>query len=155
MARPNRPHCSICRRYAVRQGSRQYFCADHAPADARPLKLVSRWRLCKHCRTRWKVGRTGGLCLTCFRKPAVAALHPADGVRPAEVVGGWNPPGALPAEPTLAPPGTAEKEAVMRERAARREALHHPLDARGDGGRAWTYLVAAAWDAMRRNRKRA
>jgi hypothetical protein len=37
-------------------------------------------------------------------------------------------PGALPKEPTDAPPGSEQKILVMIERAARREQLFHPLD---------------------------
>ena len=37
-------------------------------------------------------------------------------------------PGALPKEPTDAPPGSEQKIRVMIERAERREALFHPLD---------------------------
>lgn len=43
--------------------------------------------------------------------------------------------GALPKEPTTAPPGSEEKIRVMTERAARREQLFHPLDGPGYRGR--------------------
>jgi hypothetical protein len=39
----------------------------------------------------------------------------------------------LPAEPTEHPPGSPGKVEVMRERASRRQALFHPLDARAPG----------------------
>ncbi len=42
--------------------------------------------------------------------------------------------GALPKEPTAAPPGSEEKIRVMTERAARREQLFHPLDGPGYRG---------------------
>jgi hypothetical protein len=37
-------------------------------------------------------------------------------------------PVSRPGEPTSAPPGSARKIRVLTERAARREALFHPLD---------------------------
>jgi hypothetical protein len=40
----------------------------------------------------------------------------------------YSRPGALPKEPTDAPPGSEQKIRVMIERAARREQLFHPLD---------------------------
>ncbi len=42
--------------------------------------------------------------------------------------------GALPKEPTAAPPGSEEKIRVMTERASRREQLFHPLDGPGYRG---------------------
>lgn len=47
--------------------------------------------------------------------------------------------GRLPAEPTSALPGTPDKIAVMRERAARGESLFHPQDATLDGD--WALIV--------------
>jgi hypothetical protein len=44
-------------------------------------------------------------------------------------------PGALPKEPTDAPPGSEQKIRVMIERAARREQLFHPLDGMSRRGR--------------------
>jgi hypothetical protein len=43
----------------------------------------------------------------------------------------YSRPGALPKEPTDAPPGSEQKIRVMIERAARREQLFHPLDGLG------------------------
>lgn len=38
-----------------------------------------------------------------------------------------------PSEPTIYPPGTPEKEAVLRERLLEKVQLHHPADARYEG----------------------
>ena len=70
------------------------------------------------------------------RALAAALARPGlfgDDSRPARLTvdfnGGYQPP-----TPTTALPGTMEKLLVMRERAKLRQQLHHPLDARRDGG---------------------
>jgi len=55
----------------------------------------------------------------------------------------YSRPGALPKEPTDAPPGSEQKIRVMIERAARREQLFHPLD--GLGRRAWLSPEERRW----------
>ncbi len=73
------------------------------------------------------------LCWSCAADPAVRQLYPY--IRhPGRGGGGFgagpaNARGKLPAEPTLASPGTAEKVEVMRGRAERKESLFHPEDA--------------------------
>jgi hypothetical protein len=61
-------------------------------------------------------------------------------------------PGALPAQPTSALPGTPEKIALLAERVARREQLFHPLDAKIDLG--VSPLEALAFRNRRRRRVR-
>lgn len=71
-------------------------------------------------------GRRRGLCRACYKRPEVRALYPA-----AHGNGrGHNSARRLPAEPTRLTPGTPEKLAVMIERHARGEQLHHPRDLR-------------------------
>lgn len=84
---------------------------------------------CRHCGNP-KTCRPRGLCWPCYYAPGVKEQYPITSKYARRGVGsggGSNSP--LPAEPTTAPPGTAEKLAVMTERAARGESLHHPLDA--------------------------
>lgn len=87
---------------------------------------------CRHC-TRHKATRSRGLCFGCFITPEVKALYPpstsAFNNRGLGHAGFCAAP--LPAEPTDALPGTPEKIAVMKARAARGERVFHPRDATG------------------------
>lgn len=79
---------------------------------------------CLHCRV-WPANRARGLCCRCYdHAPRVRPRTPE-----ADVMG-RRP---LPRTPTTYAPGTVEKLDVLADRASRREALHHPLDA-GHGG---------------------
>lgn len=84
--------------------------------------------VCKHCRKRngWK---SRGLCWTCFRTPGVRDSYPPKGGEArrgsgVDCNGGYT----LPPVPTLAQPGSPEKEAVLTERAAAGTSLWHPDD---------------------------
>ena len=82
--------------------------------------------LCRHC-NRLKVHRPRGLCWTCYYTPGVRELYPSTSKYARRGVGnGGRSP--LPATPTTAPPGSAEKLDVLCEQARRRESLFHPLD---------------------------
>lgn len=81
---------------------------------------------CRHCgRTLGVVGR--GLCQRCHRTPGVRDQYASASKFGQRV----ETPVAktLPA-PTLALPGAPEKMAVMRDRIAAGELVHHPDDAR-------------------------
>lgn len=82
--------------------------------------------LCRHCFER-RANRCRGLCWTCYYTPGVLEHYPPvspAGVHYQDFFGGH----ALPAEPTLARQGTAEKVAVLTERATARVSLWHPHD---------------------------
>ena len=87
--------------------------------------------VCKHCR-KSKVNRPRGLCWTCYYTPGVKDLYPSTSKFARRGVGNFNGNAPLP-EPTTAPPGTAEKMAVLEMRAQLKQALWHPLDAQYDG----------------------
>lgn len=84
---------------------------------------------CLHCRRR-PANKCRGLCTSCYYRPGVRDLYPTlsskFNTRGVGVgVKGRRP---LPKRPTKARPGTAEKVAVLRERAAAGEQLFHPRD---------------------------
>ncbi len=108
----------------------------HHRAFADPLALLAVYRpaarpLCRHCHT-GKVNRPRGLCWDCFRKPAVRGLYPPSdtGKGRRGVLG--NNRFKLPNSPTNAEPGSAEKLAVMAQRALDGVSLFHPDDLRID-----------------------
>lgn len=88
--------------------------------------------LCRHCDTRKASQARRGLCQRCGMDPDIRKLYPYESkYRPPDTdmdrfMGGREPP----AEPTAALPGTAEKMAVMEQRALERVELFHPDDAR-------------------------
>ncbi len=78
------------------------------------------------CRVCGRIGtRPRGLCWSCFEDEAIRRT-----VTPQCNRGITSGHGRLPAKPTQALPGSEEKILVLEERAARGEALFHPLDAR-------------------------
>jgi hypothetical protein len=90
---------------------------------------------CLHCGDTATKQRTRGLCRRCYFDAAVRPLY--EPIR-RRVLGEWASTEGdfyggyrLPAEPTRAAPGTAEKIAVLQVRAAAKTSLHHPADARG------------------------
>ena len=82
--------------------------------------------LCRNCRV---VGacRPRGLCWCCYNRPEVRALFPSTSKFARRGVGTGNRC-ALPDEATPAPPGSAEKVAVLEERARLGVSLWHPAD---------------------------
>jgi len=85
---------------------------------------------CQHC-GRNKQNRPRGLCWTCYYIPGVRERYPFvehRGSRRGALGGDFNGRGPMPLEPTAAAPGTPEKMAVLRMRAAKGEQLFHPKD---------------------------
>jgi hypothetical protein len=82
---------------------------------------------CRHCRKVKKMGNRGP-CRECFAVPSIKRRYrplPSVGVFGVGLgFGGFS----LPPAPTTAAPGTAEKVAVLEERARRKVWLWHPLD---------------------------
>lgn len=101
----------------------------HVGRDGRNRVKYARRGPCSHC------GRVAGLrprrlCWPCYYAPGVRDQHPKEDVRMncrgvGNITGGLE----LPASPTICSPGTAEKIAVMIERAKLCVQLHHPQDA--------------------------
>jgi hypothetical protein len=89
--------------------------------------MGSKW--CIHC-CKALCSRPRGLCFACYGTPGIRGLYAprknqfTDAVPLGDFNGGYTPP----LLPTPAPPGTAEKIAVLTERAERRERLWHPRD---------------------------
>jgi hypothetical protein len=83
--------------------------------------------LCRHCH-RKPVIRPRGLCWTCYYTPGVLPRYPSLSKFAVPGVPDRDDEPPLPT-PTTAPPGSAAKLAVLRERAARGERLWHPDDA--------------------------
>lgn len=90
---------------------------------------------CRRC-SRPKVNRPRGLCWTCWNLLArVGRLEefPTTSRHGRRGIGNGFGGHVLPASPTTAPPGSAEKLLVLEARALARVALHHPADARYAG----------------------
>ncbi len=84
--------------------------------------------LCRHCQ-RSQVNRPRGLCWSCYYTPGVRDLFPSTSKFARRGVGSGNVPFVLPEVPTQAPPGSAEKVAILEERARLQQSLWHPADA--------------------------
>jgi hypothetical protein len=84
--------------------------------------------LCRHCQNA-PVSRPRKLCWSCFYTPSVRDLYPITSKF------GWRGPGnfygeaPLPPFATRATPGSAEKIALLTQRAQQRQQLFHPADA--------------------------
>lgn len=89
---------------------------------------------CRHC-GRSRVNRPRGLCWSCYYTPGLRERYPSTSKFAKRGVGNGNGLAPLPSIPTRARPGSPEKVAVLEERARRRQALWHPLDARMDAER--------------------
>ncbi len=83
---------------------------------------------CRHCARR-KVVRPRGLCFPCFDAPGVRDLYPVSSSKFNRRGAGLAGPSGPPPAPTPHPPGSPGKVAVLAERAAAGQPLHHPLDA--------------------------
>ena len=83
---------------------------------------------CRHC-NKVKSNRPRGLCWSCYYRPGVRELYPSTSKFARRGVSDFNGRAALPV-PTTALPGTPEKVAVLEMRAALRQQLWHPDDAR-------------------------
>lgn len=83
---------------------------------------------CQHCR-KYLAHRPRGLCWSCYNKPDVRNLYPTDPVFGRRGHNHQKKHTHLTVDqPTSAPPGSAEKIAVLTERASRGMNLWHPLD---------------------------
>jgi hypothetical protein len=83
---------------------------------------------CRHC-GRGLVNRPRGLCWSCYYTPGLRERYPSTSKFARRGVGNEYGRAELPPEPTSALPGTAEKVAVLEQRAQRHQALWHPYDA--------------------------
>jgi hypothetical protein len=83
---------------------------------------------CRHCGQE-PATRSRGLGWKCYFTPGVREMYPSTSAY-ANRGHGRDTAGRLPTKPTSARPGTPEKMAVMRARAAAGEVLFHPLDGR-------------------------
>lgn len=97
-------------------------------------------RMCRHCGLK-AACRPKQLCWTCSRRPDVREQYESESVFGRRGVPDPTGPLPPPDAPTTAAPGTAEKIAVMRERALAGRALFHTHDAQYHGDeRASEYL---------------
>lgn len=84
--------------------------------------------LCRHCQ-RVRSSRPRGLCWACYYTPGVRELYPSTSKFARRGIGNFiGSPDRLP-RPTDAPPGSADKVAVLEQRALMGQALWHPHDA--------------------------
>ncbi len=84
--------------------------------------------MCRHCQ-RVKSNRPRGLCWSCYYTPGVRELFPSTSKFARRGILDFNGRTAQAAEPTAAPPGSAEKVSVLEERARLGQSLWHPHDA--------------------------
>jgi hypothetical protein len=99
---------------------------------------------CRHCRAK-PANRPRGLCWACYYTPGIQDLYPSLCAAHGKGVADRNGGSEAPAQPTSARPGSAEKIAVLTERAARGQSLWHKGDAGMDGeGRGQPAPVAVA-----------
>ena len=84
--------------------------------------------LCRHCQ-RVRSNRPRGLCWSCYYTPGVREKYPSTSKFARRGVSDFNGRSATAARPTAAAPGSAEKVAVLEERARLGLSLWHPLDA--------------------------
>ena len=96
--------------------------------------------LCRHCHAR-RATRPHGLCLNCHTDRGVRGLYPSDSIYARRGVGAdFRGVPVPPPCPTPAAPGSAEKLAVLEERAILNVGLWHPEDG-------WARLPATATNA--------
>ena len=88
--------------------------------------------ICKHCQ-KSKVNRPRGLCWSCYYTPGVKEMYPSTSKYARRGVGNFTGNAPVAPRPTCFAPGTAEKMAVLEERAKNKQALWHPFDAQYEG----------------------
>ena len=100
-------------------------------------------KTCRHCQ-KHPVNRPRGLCWNCYYRHGVRELYP-----PQDTLAGldFHGPAKRTKRPTTALGGTAEKIAVLTDRASKGEQLFHPEDAEGcvlqkNSGRPCEFKVA-------------
>lgn len=84
---------------------------------------------CSHCDKR-PVQRPRGLCWTCYYTPGVRERYTSGSRYAKRGVSNGCIDAPLPPVATLADPGSEEKIAILAQRAALGQALHHPRDAK-------------------------
>jgi hypothetical protein len=84
--------------------------------------------MCRHCQ-KVKSNRPRGLCWSCYYSPGVREKYPSTSKFARRGVSDFNGQHRLPPAPTSALPGSAEKVAILEERARLGVSLWHPLDA--------------------------
>jgi hypothetical protein len=84
--------------------------------------------LCRHCQ-KTKANRPRGLCWSCYYTPGVRELFPSTSKFARRGVANFCGTAPLPDLATGAAPGSEEKIRILMERAAKKQALWHPLDA--------------------------
>jgi len=83
---------------------------------------------CRNCQ-RVESNRPRGLCWSCYYTPGVRELYPSTSKFARRGVGNGNLIVPMPGNPTMAAPGSAEKVAILEERARQGVSLWHPDDA--------------------------
>jgi|SRR6516162_557994 hypothetical protein len=86
---------------------------------------------CRHC-GRVRVNRPRGLCWSCYYTPGLREFYPSTSKFARRGISDFNGRGALPPEPTDAPPGSPEKVEILIQRARNGQSLWHPNDAAMD-----------------------
>ncbi len=84
--------------------------------------------VCRHC-GRKEAGRPRGLCWTCYQALDIRRRYLSTSKFGRRGVLDFYGSGELPEAPTRALPGSAEKVAILQQRASRRQTLWHPDDA--------------------------
>lgn len=84
--------------------------------------------ICRHC-SQAKVNRPRGLCWSCYYKPGVRDQYPSTSKYARRGVGNFCGTPPVPSVATAAQPGSAEKIAILAERARLKLSLWHPDDA--------------------------
>ncbi len=84
--------------------------------------------ICRHCK-KAKISRPRNLCWCCYYRPGIKDLYPSTSKHARRGVGNFAGKAATPSEPTYARPGSAEKVAILAERASKHQSLWHPQDA--------------------------
>src|SRR5688500_4225283 len=84
--------------------------------------------LCRHCQMN-KISRPRGLCWNCYYLPGVREQVPSTSKFGRRGPGKLFAAAALWLFPTVAPPASSEKVAILEQRAALHQELFHPDDA--------------------------
>jgi hypothetical protein len=82
---------------------------------------------CRHCQ-KCNVNRPRGLCWSCYYRPGVRDQYPSTSKYARRGVGNFCGSAPVPTYATTAMPGTAEKIAILAERARNCQSLWHPED---------------------------
>src|SRR5881227_1057529 len=101
---------------------------------------------CRNCGYRF-ANRPRGLCWSCYYRPGIRDLYPSTSKFARRGIQDFTGQAALALVPTDALPGSAEKVAVLEERARARQMLWHPQDAPFGCYISRTPLVGAALTA--------